>query len=92
MSHWLGTAITTYLLHPLHANGYQWWSGAGSDLGEATLIGTVIGLAKHRNCHHKGCWWPGHRHPTYGWPACRHHWHEPPAHTRGGPTLNATHT
>ena len=78
MLHWLSTAISTYLLHPLKNNGYQWWSGAGSDLGELTLLGAFLAVAKHHNCHHKGCWRPGHRHPIYGWPACRRHWQESP--------------
>ena len=79
---WLSQAFSTYVLHPLHANGYQWWSGAGSDLGEATIIGAVIATAKHHNCHHKGCWRPGHRHPEHGWPSCKHHWRETPEHAR----------
>lgn len=43
---------------------YGFWSGFGSDLGEATLItavcvGAYTGVRKV-NCHTKGCWRIGH--------------------------------
>lgn len=83
MLRWLTTAISTYVLHVEHGNGYQWHSGFGSDLGEYTIFGVVIAHVKHRNCHHKGCWrsWPFvHIHPDHGWPSCKHHWDELPDH------------
>ena len=80
MIHWLAQAFSTYGLHPLHANGYQWWSGEGSDLTELSLIVALAGIAKHHNCHRKGCWRPGHRHPEHGWPSCKRHWNERPDH------------
>ena len=55
MTHWLSTAFSTYVLHPLHGNGYQWHSGAGSDLGELTLIGTFVALWRHINCESPRC-------------------------------------
>lgn len=77
------TALSWYWLwHPLEGPGYQFWSGIASDLGEVTLVGAVVALAKHHNCHHKGCLLPGHRHPVHGWPACKKHWHEQPEHTK----------
>jgi hypothetical protein len=43
---------------------YGFWSGFGSDLGEATLVAAVIGgtVGGYRkiNCHSKGCWRIGH--------------------------------
>ncbi len=57
---------------------YGFWSGFGSDLGEATLIGAVsVGVytgARKVNCHTKGCWRIGH-HPLEGTPyhLCKHH-------------------
>ena len=78
MIHWLHTAVRTYVLHPLHSNGYQWWSGLGSDLTEVALIGALVTLFKHHNCHHKGCLRIGHRHPKHGWPSCKRHWRETP--------------
>lgn len=82
MIHWLSTAVRVYLLHPLKGNGYQWWSGAGANFGEITVIGMVLGAIRHVNCHHKGCWKPGHRHPEHGWPACKRHWNETPDHAQ----------
>lgn len=82
MWHWLSTAIHTYLLHPLTGAGYQWWSGAGSDLGELTLLAAALGAYKHVACEQPRCWRPGHRHPEHGRPVCRKHFHRdltPPA-------------
>jgi hypothetical protein len=79
--HWIETAFTTYVLHPLHGNGYQWWSGEGSDLGQYTVIVAVLAAVQHRNCHHQGCWSVRtHKHPEFGWPACKRHWNEKPEH------------
>lgn len=41
---------------------YGFFSGFGSDLGEVAIIGAVIGLVHHHNCHVKGCWRPGLHH------------------------------
>jgi len=63
---------------------YGFWSGFGSDLGEATLIGAVgIGVytgVRKANCHARGCWRIGH-HPLEGTPyhLCRHHHPDVPA-------------
>ncbi len=57
---------------------YGFWSGFGSDIGEATLIGAVsVGIytgVRKVNCHTKGCWRIGH-HPLEGTPyhLCRKH-------------------
>lgn len=60
VQHWL--AIHTGTVN--ESDGYYgFWSGFGSDLGEATLIVTVFGTAaaayRHHNCHVKGCPWLG---------------------------------
>jgi len=68
--HWLSTAISTYLLHPLRGAGYQFWSGSGSDLA---YLGVLLGAWKHVNCEKRRCWRPGHRHPDHGRPVCRKH-------------------
>jgi len=39
---------------------YNFWSGFGSDLGEATLIAAVLGTFKKHNCHTRWCWRIGH--------------------------------
>ena len=74
--HWL--ALHTGTLHGGPDLYYNFWSGFGSDLGEATLISAVgIGVytgVRKVNCHTKGCWRIGH-HPLDGTPyiLCRHH-------------------
>jgi hypothetical protein len=65
--HWI------QLLHPLNGNGYQFWSGIGSDFGEASILTAIIVGLRHRNCHVKGCWHLGHTDPAHGWPACKTH-------------------
>lgn len=74
--HWL--ALHTGTLHGGPDLYYNFWSGFGSDLGEATIISAVgIGVytgVRKVNCHTKGCWRIGH-HPLDGTPyiLCRHH-------------------
>ncbi|MGB9112480.1 MAG: hypothetical protein WCF24_07115 [Acidimicrobiales bacterium] len=74
--HWL--ALHTGTLHGGPDLYYNFWSGFGSDLGEATLISAVgIGVytgVRRVNCHTKGCWRIGH-HTLEGTPyiLCRHH-------------------
>ena len=50
---WLKTAIDTYVWHPLHGNGYQWWSGLGSDL---TYAGIGYATYRKHNCYEHRCW------------------------------------
>lgn len=74
--HWF--ALHTGILHGGPDQYYNFWSGFGSDLGEATLISAVaVGVytgARKVNCHTKGCWRIGH-HVLEGTPyiLCRHH-------------------
>ncbi len=74
--HWF--AVHTGTLHGGPDIYYNFWSGFGSDLGEATLISAVcVGVytgVRKVNCHTKGCWRIGH-HPLDGTPyiLCRHH-------------------
>jgi hypothetical protein len=83
-----------FALHTGIQNGgpdpyYNFWSGFGSDLGEATLISAVaIGVytgVRKANCHTRGCWRIGH-HALEGTPyiLCRHH-------HPNVPNLGATH-
>lgn len=60
-------------LDPLHNDGYQFWSGIGSDFGEVTLLGGFLAWWHHNNCIERGCWRKGHRDPTHGHPVCRKH-------------------
>ncbi len=74
--HWL--ALHTGITHGGPDPFYNFWSGFGSDLGEATLI-TAVGVGVYTgvrkvNCHTKGCWRIGH-HVLEGTPyiLCRRH-------------------
>ena len=59
---------------PLHGDGYNFWSGFGSDFGEATIIVAVLAWWKHRNCQVKGCWRIHLVHPTdAGHYVCKRH-------------------
>jgi hypothetical protein len=79
--HWF--ALHTGTIHGGPDVYYNFWSGFGSDLGEATLISAVsVGVyagVRKVNCHTKGCWRIGH-HPLEGTPyiLCRHHHPEVP--------------
>ena len=74
--HWV--ALHTGIINGGPDKYYNFWSGFGSDLGEATLISAVaIGVytgVRKVNCHTKGCWRIGH-HTLEGTPyvLCRHH-------------------
>ena len=76
LRHWF--ALHTGTLHGGPDPYYNFWSGFGSDLGEATLISAVcVGVytgVRKVNCHTKGCWRIGH-HALEGTPyiLCRHH-------------------
>lgn len=83
LRHWF--ALHSGTLHGGPDVYYNFWSGFGSDLGEATLISAVIvgvytGVRKV-NCHTKGCWRIGH-HPLEGTPfiLCKHHHPDVPNH------------
>jgi hypothetical protein len=68
---------------PLNGNGYQFWSGIGSDLGELSILITILAFAwawwTTHNCHVHKCprisWHP---HPDHGHPVCKRH--HPEAH------------
>jgi hypothetical protein len=83
LRHWF--ALHTGTLHGGPDQYYNFWSGFGSDLGEATLISAVcLGVytgVRKVNCHTKGCWRIGH-HPLEGTPyiLCKHHHPHVPNH------------
>lgn len=56
---------------------YGFWSGFGSDLGEATMVVSLVTLATHHarmaNCEVKGCWRLGRHSTAAGHRACRKH-------------------
>ena len=51
---------------PLHADGYQFWSGIGADLGEVTILTAFAIWWKHHNCQVDGCWRIHLHQPTAG--------------------------
>ena len=52
---------------------YNFWSGFGSDLGEVTLLGAILGTYYKHNCHARRCWRIS-KHVVNGTPWCnRHH-------------------
>lgn len=53
---------------PMHGEGYQFWSGIGSDV---FLLAPFAWWFRHHNCHVPGCWRVGHVHD--GLPVCRKH-------------------
>lgn len=74
--------LSTYLLHPLHGDGYQFWSGVAGDLPQIAALGWLYAFLRKHNCHAKGCWRIG-RHVVRGTPyiTCRKH------HPDGKPTV-----
>lgn len=69
----------SWLLHVLGVDDmsgrwYGLWSGFGSDLGELAIIGGLISIVRHHNCHVHRCWRVG-RHKVTGTPhvVCRRH-------------------
>ena len=66
-----------YLFTPLWGNGYQFWSGIGSDFGEITLITAVIAWYIHNQCHVNTCHKIG-KHPFKHYKLCAKHHPEVP--------------
>jgi len=61
-----------YLFTPLWGNGYNFWSGIGSDFGEVTLIVALITWYVHNQCHVDKCHKIG-RHPFKYYKLCKKH-------------------
>jgi hypothetical protein len=66
-------ASLSYLLHPLVGNGYQFWSGIGSDFSELAIGCAVVAFFRQHNCHVRGCKRLGSRDDAVGAHACRRH-------------------
>jgi hypothetical protein len=53
---------------------YGFWSGFGSDIGEATILVGIVTVYRHHNCHVKGCAHLGRRVDGTPYVACpKHH-------------------
>ena len=50
---------------------YGFFSGFGSDLGEVALIGGIVALVRHHNCHNHGCWRLGKHTTPDGYKLCK---------------------
>lgn len=68
LRHWLAVHTGT-----VNEGGpfYGFWSGFGSDLGEVTIIGGMIGLYRSHNCHNAGCWRISHHTTPEGYKLCK---------------------
>jgi len=55
---------------------YSFWSGFGSDLGEASILTGLLVVFRHHNCNVHGCWRLG-THPVDGTPYKACHIHHP---------------
>lgn len=89
--------IWQWFLHYTGANNesgawYGFWSGFGSDVGEITLVGALVGVYRKNACHELRCWRLGH-HPVQGTPykACRRHHPGLPDKPRRGEIARAWH-
>jgi hypothetical protein len=68
----------SWLLHVLGVDNvagrwYAFWSGFGSDLGEAAIVGVVAGILRKHNCEVRGCWRLGRHLTSAGHHVCRRH-------------------
>ena len=37
------------------STAYNWWSGAGSDIGEVAIFGGLVQMYRAHECHDEGC-------------------------------------
>ena len=52
--HWFLNVSGSHI-PPSGSQWYNWWSGPGSDLGEASILLGILAAYRHHNCHVKGC-------------------------------------
>lgn len=80
IQHWLAVHTGT-VNEP--GDYYGFWSGFGSDIGEVAIVGGLLSIYRHHNCHVQGCLRLS-RAPVTGtpWKTCwRHHPEgKPPTH------------
>lgn len=65
------------------SRAYSFWSGFGSDIGEVVIIGGLIQLVRHHNCHVQGCWRIGRKVDGTPYVACPTHHPAHKGHKRG---------
>jgi hypothetical protein len=54
--HWLAVHTGTDIPAGQYSVYYNFWSGFGSDISEALILGGIIQIYRRHNCHVKGCW------------------------------------
>ena len=72
--------MITFILHWLWVHTgiqgsgpwYGFWSGFGSDIGEVTIFGGILGMYYKHNCHQARCFRVG-KHTVDGTPWCNKH-------------------
>ncbi len=52
--HWLLHVLGVTPLQPSY--WYNWWSGAGSDIGELAIAGALVSVYRKHNCGVRWCW------------------------------------
>ena len=52
---------------------YGFWSGAGSDIGELAIVGSLLTLVRSRNCEVHGCPRLGRHTTAAGHRVCKRH-------------------
>lgn len=55
------------------SRAYDFWSGFGSDIGELTLVGTMLAMIRQHACEVKPCWRLGRHQTAAGHKVCRVH-------------------
>jgi hypothetical protein len=73
VQHWLAVHSGTDIPNGQYSVYYNFWSGIGSDIGEVVLIGGLVTLVRHHNCHNKGCWRIGLHTTNTGYKLCKTH-------------------
>lgn len=69
LQHWMAIHLGFINAGPDHY--YNFWSGFGSDIGEITVLGAIIGLYRAHNCHTPGCWLLARHTTPEGYKLCR---------------------
>lgn len=67
--------ILTWPMNTGKHGAYNFFSGIGID----SIVGLFL-YWRHNNCHSRLCPYVGHKHPEHGWPVCKRHYHDTPAH------------
>lgn len=70
MPHWLAHVLG---LDNGSGRWYLFWSGAGANFGELTIVAALLAAVRHRNCEVHRCWRLGRHRTAAGHLVCRRH-------------------